>query len=134
MSLNVQNENNLLDKLFFKAEESPKYWNEYFEALMDSELVILVSQPISKDFSGEIPLLMISDNAGRQVIPLFTNKEHLKAIKGTFNVAEIKGIKLFKTLKNIPVVINPNTKMAKVLSPFEIKVITLEYLKKHEAM
>lgn len=126
--------NILLDELLQKSKEEPKYWNEYFQKLLDLEVIVLASQPISEDFEGEIPLLMISDSANRQVIPLFTDEMHLKSIKGPYNIARLKGIELFKKLKDIAVVVNPNTDFSRIITPFEIKVLTLEYIKRHDKL
>lgn len=126
--------NSSLDNLLVKSKEEPKYWNEYFEKLLDSEVIVLASQPISEGFEGEIPLLMISDSANRQVMPMFTDDEHLKSIKGPYNIARLKAFELLRKLKDVAAVVNPNTEFSRVITPFEIKVLTLEYMKKHDKL
>ncbi len=116
-------------------EESPLKWSKILPDLMTTDILMIGQHTGVKDENGvESAGILMLQKDGKALIPFFTNPERIKAMatpeKNKFEVFRLNTARFFNTIRGRNAVLNPFSPYTRTFSPFEIMVLSQEYIDK----
>ncbi len=119
-------------------DETKVKWNKLLPELMDKEIFIAgqINEGQS-DVNGNpnINIIMVQNN-NHSFVPFFTSPERLSVLvspnNNQFDVVKLKVVNFFMSITGRPAVMNPGSTHSRTFTPFEMKILTAEYLEAHE--
>lgn len=108
-------------------------WNKVLPDLMTTEILMVGQFTGAKNESGEevLGVLMLQKDR-KAIVPFFTNPERIKALvtpeKNKFDVLRVNAARFFNSIRGKSAILNPFTPYSRVFSPFDLKVLSAEYL------
>lgn len=134
---NLKDLNKELEERILEAneEESPLKWSKILPDLMTADILMLGQHTGVKNENGvESAGILMLQKDGKTLIPFFTNPERIKAIatseKNRFEVFRLNTARFFNTIRGRNAVLNPFSPYSRAFSPFEIMVLSQEYIDK----
>ena len=110
-------------------------WSKLLPDLMTSEILMVGQHTGVKNEKGEDTLgILMLQKDGKAIVPFFTNPERIKALvateKNKFDVLRVNTARFFSSIKGNSAILNPFTPYSRVFSPFDLKVLSAEYIDK----
>lgn len=130
---NLKDLNKELEERILEAneDESLLKWSKLLPDLMTADILALGKH---SDFKNETAGIIMLQKDGKAFIPFFTNPERIKAIatseKNTFEVFRLNTARFFSSIKGRNAVLNPFSPYSRAFSPFELMVLSNEYIDK----
>lgn len=116
-------------------EESLLKWSKILPDLMTADILMIGQHTGVKNENGlESAGILMLQKDGKALIPFFTNPERIKAMaapeKTKFEVFRLNTARFFKTIRGRNAVLNPFTPYSRAFSPFDVMVLSEEYIDK----
>ena len=116
-------------------EESLLKWSKILPDLMTADILMIGQHTGNKDENGvESAGILMLQKDGKAYIPFFTNPERIKALatpeRNKFDVFRLNTARFFSTIKGRNAILNPFSSYSRTFSPFEIMVLSHEYIDK----
>ena len=108
-------------------------WNKVLPDLMTTEILMVGQYTGVTNENGEPQLgVLMLQKDGKAIVPFFTNPERITALvtpeKNKFDVLRVNAARFFNSIRGKSAILNPFSPYQRVFSPFDIKVLSAEYL------
>lgn len=134
------NFNNDLEEKILAAnhDDSKVKWSKLLPELMGSEIFVagqLAEGQTDENGNPRINIMMVQNN-NHTLIPFFTSPERLSVLvkpdNNQFDVMKLKTANFFMSVNGQATVMNPMSNYSRVFTPFEMKILSAEYLENSE--